>query len=281
MSGVYRNTRPKHLEGLANLTLVQDDLSQPRNLPKDYEYVVHTAADTPPTVQHKAQLWRTNMEGMRQLLQWTKKVGANYFLYCSTMEVYGDIEEEWINEETPSRSPNAYGASKMAAEEAFQQWSAQQTECACLTVRLPGVVGREAKDTFLPRTVQKILQGETVTVHRKNAMFNNLVHVEDLASFAGKWPSAASNGYSCINVASKEPISLEALAQTLMERLNKEVPLAENGQGRPPFLINTKLAQKKGFPLDTTHNILLRYALEVISLNPTQLNERGDLEMSE
>jgi nucleoside-diphosphate-sugar epimerase len=263
--GIFRSTFPTQLESLPNLKLVQDDLANPQRLPEECEYVVHAAADTPLTTMDKAQLYRSNLDGMRQLLKWCELAGVKRFLFCSTMAVYGQIEEESINEATPSRTPNDYGASKFAAELALEQWSAYQKTCRSLTVRLPGVVGREAKDTFIPRTVQKIHNEETVTVFRKKALFNNIVHVEDLAEFVTRWPQQeVDNSYLCFNVASTEPIPLSKVVETLMEGLRTKTTVTENGKGRPPFLIDTTLAQSQGFPLDSTRNSLLRYAEEVV-----------------
>ena len=263
--GIYRSTLPTQLESVPNLTLIQDDLANPHSLPEECEYVVHAAADTPQTTKDKAQLYRSNLDGMGQLLQWCERAGVKRFLFCSTMAVYGQIEEEWINEATPSHTPNTYGASKIAAELALEQWSIQQKTCRSVTVRLPGVVGKEAKYTFLPRTVQKIRKGETVTVFRKKALFNNIVHVEDLSEFVTRWPQqVVDTYYLCFNTASTEPIPLEKVVGILMEGLGVQTKVTENGQGRPPFLIDTILAKSQGFPLDTTNNSLIRYAKEVV-----------------
>jgi nucleoside-diphosphate-sugar epimerase len=159
----------------------------------------------------------------------------------------------------------------------LEQWSAQQKTCRSVTVRLPGVVGREAKDTFLPRTVQKIRNGETVTVFRKKDLFNNIVHVKDLIKFVTRWPQqVVDTSYLCFNTASTEPIPLEKVVGILMEGLGVQTKVTENGQGRPPFLIDTILAKSQGFPLATTRNSLLRYAEEVVKSMHNNLRN-GDL----
>jgi nucleoside-diphosphate-sugar epimerase len=263
--GVYRRTYPLHLKGVANLKLIQDDLSQPGNLPTSCDYLVHAAADSPSTTKDKAQLWSSNLDGMKQLLKWASKVGVGQILFCSTMDVYGQIEETWIDEKTPSRNPNVYGASKKAAEECLKNWAERQSSCACLTIRLPGVVGREARFTFLHHTIQKIMDLEPITVFSKDALFNNVVHVEDLAFYAMALTEQSNQPvYNCFNAATIEPISLEKMAKTLMSGLEQDVPIHENRQGRPPFLIKTDRAHKYNFPLDTTHSCLLRFAAEML-----------------
>ena len=73
------------------------------------------------------------------------------------MAVYGDNNDEQLNERnSPSLNTDAYGASKLAAEQHLQKWSEKMGNCSCLTIRLPGVVGFGAKDTFIPRSVKRI-----------------------------------------------------------------------------------------------------------------------------
>jgi len=108
-------------------------------------------------------------------------------------------------------------------------------------------------------------------------LFNNVVHVEDLAEFVTSLPQQeVDNSYLCFNAASTEPLPLEEVVETLMEGLRTKTKIIENGQGRPPFLINTNLAQNQGFPLDSTRNSLLRYAEEVLKSGHDNLRN-GDV----
>ena len=42
--GIYRKNKPKDVRKTENLTLLQDDLVKPKNLPIFCDYLVHTAA---------------------------------------------------------------------------------------------------------------------------------------------------------------------------------------------------------------------------------------------
>jgi len=272
--GIYRKTRPKHLEHVLGLNLIQDDLCEPHHLPETCDYVIHAAADTPATTSSEEQLWKSNRDGIGNLLDWCSLVGVRYFLFYSTVAVYGNIEDEWIDESTPSCHPNAYGASKLAAERLLWEYTKNHTQTHCLTIRLPGVVGREARDTFLPRTVQKILIGEPITVYSKQAHFNNVVHIDDLAIFSLRWTeNLKGSDYPLINVASSLPITLEQVALTLMKTLGKKVPIVENGSGKPPFLIRTTLANHMGFPDRRVKDVLTKYASERLKLKQLSKQE--------
>jgi nucleoside-diphosphate-sugar epimerase len=269
--GIYRNQKPKHLEGLPRLFLIKDDLCNPQHLPKICDCVFHAAADTPLTTNDSKKLWESNYNGTQNLLNWSIKAGVKHFLFCSTMAVYGKIQEDEINESIPPRHPDAYGASKLAAEELLQHYPEEFPTMNRLTIRLPGIVGLGAKHTFLPRTIQKILRGAPALVYKKNALFNNISHVEDLVEFALNWfGQPLSQSYFMFNAGAKNPVTLSNMAKILIECLNSRSPIIENNQGRRPILINTNQAEKQGFPIRTTTDILLKYAKEILSTQTSQ-----------
>ena len=245
---------------------MRDDLANPQNLPQRCEYVIHAAADTPNTTKDENQIWKSNYDGMKNLLSWCSSAGVRHFINFSTISVYGAIDGQEIDESTPSINPDSYGASKLAAENLLQNYAQQNSRMSCLTIRLSGVVGRGAKDTFLPRTVQKILEGEPVSVYNKKALFNNVVYVIDLANFVLEWANRSSQlPYIMFNLGSEGPITLFELAKILMTGLDNETPVIENIKGRLPFLVNTELARKHGFPLRSTSDTLVKYVSEINS----------------
>ena len=56
--------------------------------------------------------------------------------------------------------------------------------CARVSIRLPGVVGPGSHDNFLSDTMTRLVAGETAVVRNPDALFNNVVHVDDFACFA-------------------------------------------------------------------------------------------------
>lgn len=269
--GVYRTTRPKQLEGIPGLTLIRDDLAAPANLPDTCDYVVHAAADTPGTTQDGAQHWRSNRDGMEHLLQWSVTAGVSRFMFFSTMDVYGAINQASITEQTQPREPNTYGISKLAAEQLLKQHAQSHPGVRCITIRLPGVVGREARRTFLPRMVEKLLTQSPAVVYQKQAQFNNIVYIGDLIRFVSTWPERSEpSAYAMFNAASSHPLPLETVIGLLAESLGHACEVSENLTGRPPFLIGTDLARNFGFPVATTEASLRAYARELS--RPAQRN---------
>lgn len=85
--------------------------------------VVHLAA-----AQHEANVaddyfHRINVEGTRNLLQQCEAHGVERFFYASSIGVYGVPERGGIDESTPPAPDNAYGRSKLAAEEMLRGYN--------------------------------------------------------------------------------------------------------------------------------------------------------------
>ena len=81
--------------------------------------------------QYTEQLWRSAMVGTRNVLELSADAGA-HLLFASSSEVYGEAEEDWLDEGLTERQvifhPNEYALSKWANERqilAFRGWRSE------------------------------------------------------------------------------------------------------------------------------------------------------------
>lgn len=68
--------------------------------------------------------WRVNVNGALNLLEATVAAGIRNFVFSSTCATYGDQDGVVLDEATPQRPINAYGASKLAIEEMVRNFGA-------------------------------------------------------------------------------------------------------------------------------------------------------------
>ncbi|AZB62927.1 UDP-glucose 4-epimerase GalE [Cereibacter sphaeroides] len=68
--------------------------------------------------------WRVNVTGALNLLEATVAAGVKNFVFSSTCATYGDQDGVVLDEDTPQRPINAYGASKRAIEEMVANFGA-------------------------------------------------------------------------------------------------------------------------------------------------------------
>ncbi len=97
------------------------------------------------------------------------------------MAVYGRVEDDVVDPDTPVREPNAYGRSKLACERLLADLSRAHSDLRALSIRLPGVVGPGSHDNFLSDTMTRLAAGQNVVARTPDALFNNVVHIDDLA----------------------------------------------------------------------------------------------------
>jgi UDP-glucose 4-epimerase len=69
------------------------------------------------SMRDPGRYWRENVNGALNLIEATVASGIRNFVYSSTCATYGDQDGVILDENTPQRPINAYGASKKAIEE--------------------------------------------------------------------------------------------------------------------------------------------------------------------
>lgn len=110
-----------------------------------FDLIIHSAgkAHTIPKNEIQiSQFYKVNVLGTINLLEGLKKHKLpKYFVFISSVSVYGLIEGENISETTPLLAKDPYGKSKIEAESIIQKWC-ENHNVICTILRLPLVVGK-------------------------------------------------------------------------------------------------------------------------------------------
>ena len=84
------------------------DVGEFRQLEKvfaeEFDFVYHLAAEFGRLngEEYYEQLWRTNVVGTRNILEWQRRAKFR-LIFASSSEIYGESHQEWLDEELPSR----------------------------------------------------------------------------------------------------------------------------------------------------------------------------------
>ena len=110
---------------------VQGDLADRAAIDQAFSHyrpvaVMHFAALSivPDAVRDPGRYWRVNMMGALNLIESAIAAGCLNFVFSSTCATYGDPDGVMLDENTPQRPINAYGASKRAIEDMLANFSA-------------------------------------------------------------------------------------------------------------------------------------------------------------
>lgn len=179
--------------------------------------VIHLAA-----AQHEAHMpdsyFRAiNLDATRRLLEECRRVGVQRFVYGSTIGVYG-TQDGLLDETSPPRPDNIYGATKLEAETAVKLASRDLQTCI---VRISEAYG--PGDLRLLKLFQAIDRGRFAMVG-DGANRRQLIHVADLVRgllVAAQHPAAIGETFV---FAGREVLTTNDMIATIARALGREPP---------------------------------------------------------
>lgn len=148
-TGFLGNILSKHLSdihevyGLSRSPLSEYTCNLISSIPffeNSFELIIHTAG-----LAHKFsedyEMFNSNCIGTNNLLLGLEKIQLpKEFVFISSVSVYGVTEGVFINENTPLLAKDAYGISKIKAEQIVTNWC-QKNNVKCTILRLPLIAG--------------------------------------------------------------------------------------------------------------------------------------------
>lgn len=258
---LVRRTVPAVLDRNERIVVEQVDLAaatQP--LPAGpFDAVFHCAAAIPSTVADEAELVRINDEGSRRLFEHAVGADARVIVFCSSMAVYGRITADVVDPDTSINGPSAYGRSKFKSERDLAELSRTHVGVRALSIRLPGVVGPGSHDNFLSDTMRRLAAGETISVRNPDALFNNVVHVDDLAHFADSLLKTLPPGHQVTTIAATDPLPVREVVGILRGAVGGAGDVHYRREGHS-FLISSEHARSLGYRPPTVRDAVQRFA---------------------
>ena len=200
----------------------------------------------------------TNINGLIKSLEFAKKQKPKYFIYLSTISIYGDPVDKIVDEDSLVNNPDLYGASKYFAEKILQYYSSY---FKILIIRLPGVVDRNMpKDRpWISTVIHKLKNNENVELYNPNSLFNNIIDVDNICNLVeNTYKLKLDFKYEIVNLAASNSLKLIKVIQLLKERLkSKSKILCADDIKKNSFVIDiSKLSKKMSFTPETTKCIL-------------------------
>ena len=227
--------------------------------------IVHLAARINGSDATAIEFEAGNVATTGELVKLAVGKGCSRVVALSTISVYGRPEgTSALREETPITGPAAYGASKYRAELMLRGIASQ----ARVTVlRTPGIVGRAANPNLVVRLCETAVRDEEMRITNPDAPFNSTVHVSDICRITERLLEAAPNpGYDVVNLASAEPLTIRALAETIIAGTGSTSAIAVDPGGEPPRLVDiTRLCKVYGFEPLAVAEAIGRYTSEYVA----------------
>ncbi|MCE9546978.1 MAG: NAD(P)-dependent oxidoreductase [Planctomycetia bacterium] len=178
--------------------------------------------------ERAGDLFGVNLVGAVRAASAARAVGAKWFAYASTGNVYQPSFAP-LPESAATRRDEPYAASKLMAEEALALF---RPRLAVSAIRLFGVFGPRQRRMLPVLVRQRIEQGEPIVlqpapgeVEPTGGLRVSWTFVGDVVQRLRELAVAATSGQSVpdtLNLAGPEPISLHQFAQTMGRALRRE-----------------------------------------------------------
>jgi len=211
-----------------------------RRLPKTVDSIVHVAGvSTMPGISVD-DILACNVVGARNLLNYARSAHASRLVLASTLSVHGQVEGPIVDEMTPVREPDLYGASKYLAERLF---AAEAHWLPCAAIRLPGVLGEGAHRAWIPTLLDRMRRDQEILVYNPDSMFNNAAHVSDLCSLILNLLRQQWFGFHGFPVGADGQVTIAELVRILLARTGTRSNITEGKALKKPFTISSRYAK--------------------------------------
>lgn len=205
---------------------------------ENFDVVVNFAAEThvDKSIYNPDIFFKTNVIGVRVLLDACKTYSVKRFHQISTDEVYGEISLDNLSyaftEESPLKASNPYSASKAAADllilSYFKMYNLPVTISRCSN----NYGKHQYAEKLIPLTVKNILQYNTAIIHGTGEYVRDWIHVLDHCNAIDLILKFGKIG-EVYNVGSNNQKQNIEVVNIILEILNKPTSIINFTDNRP------------------------------------------------
>lgn len=250
------------LHDVARLELVRTDLIDAGQLAGPFAVIVHVAATSPGPGVDIATLARDNIDASFALIEAARRWATRRFIFFSSLSYYGRIEQDVVDEATPVRDPDAYGASKLIAEQRLAELGGT---VSTLALRLPGIIGPGAHRHWLASVASRLRAGEPVRAFHLDRPFNNAAHIDDIAALVlTVLAREAWGGFDAAVLGAAGSLTVRETIERLARALGVPAKIEEIAPTKTSFMLSSAHAiERYGYQPMEIGALIDRYGREI------------------
>lgn len=196
----------------------------------DLDFILHLAASThvDRSIRNPIECVQDNVMGTLNILEFLKDTNVQRFIYFSTDEIFGPAPNnikftEWDR----YRSQNPYAASKAGAEELCLAYANTYSLPITITHCMNAFGERQNSEKYIPLTIKKILDEDTVIVHSdetlKIAGSRHWLYVQNIAHAINFLLTSLKAKPDKYNICGTKEVNNLEVAQLISRILGKEL----------------------------------------------------------
>lgn len=176
---------------------------------------------------------RTNIVGTLNVLQAARDEQVALTVHTSTSEVYGSAAFVPMTEEHPLRGQSPYSATKIGADKLAEAFHLS-FGLPVITVRPFNTYGpRQSERAVIPTIIAQVLNGERVRLGNLRPTRDFTYVTDTVGGFIRAAESGEAVG-SAVNLGTGSEVSVGELANRIMARVGRTVPVEEEDQRMRP-----------------------------------------------
>ena len=229
-----------------------EDYETVKNSVKGKDLVVHLAAkvNVDQSVVSPRDYLTTNLDGTINILEAARVFGVKV-IYESSREIYGDMPQSPVNEDSQLKPKSPYALSKAVADSiCYGYYTSYKLQIMILrSCNVYGSNQRAGKlGAFIPRLVEQALNGGELTIYGSGNQRREYIHVSDLVRAHDLIINKGDFSGNIINIGTNQYYSVNQIAEKISQRLSAKIVHIESRQGEiPGFVLDSSLIKSMGF----------------------------------
>ena len=190
---------------------------------QNVDCVYHLAARVlvPESVLYPREYNNVNVGGTVTLMEAIRDVGVSRVLFTSSGALYGNQENQPVNEDAIPRPRSPYAVSKLAAEYYIhtigELWGIETVSLRLFNIYGPGQYIPPMHPPVIPNFLRQASQGGTLVVHGDGNQTRDYLYIEDAINALVSAIKAPGLKHSTINVGSGEETSVRELVRLVSD----------------------------------------------------------------
>lgn len=190
-----------------------------------FDAIIHIAGQSSGEVSFENPVYdlNTNAKSTLLLLQLAKETGVKNFVFASSMAVYGEHEEELVDESSLTLPKSFYAVGKLASENYMRIFSAFGIQCTALRFFNVYGIGQNManlKQGMFSIYLAQALNNHHIIVKGAKDRFRDFVYIDDVVrAVLLSANRSAGNAFEVFNVCCRQKHTVEELVKTIQDKL--------------------------------------------------------------
>jgi UDP-glucose 4-epimerase len=220
---------------------------------QDVDCVYHLAArvSVPESVLYPSEYNAVNVGGTVSLMEAIRDVGVRRVVFISSGAVYGNQEEQPLNEDAIPNPRSPYAVSKLAAEYYLRTigrlWKIETVILRVFNAYGPGQHLPPSHPPVIPNFLRQAYLNGTMVMHNTGLQTRDYIYVDDVVRAMTAAATAPDIDDRLINIGAGTEISIRELVRLVLEVTGRKPEVVENPHTDPGvsrMCANIKLARQ-------------------------------------